>query len=292
MNSQQTEKLLISLWGHLNGCHPFGGRGWKGSDFALSSPFPLSLLVPVWSLGCLSTLQRIAEREGPGQCGPGALGIPGHLSGEQPSLPLPWPVPSAPFPPGEGELGFAGLGSCRRWAPGTVQTRPLWQKGTRLLSSAGLHLAFLRGFAPKLSHLCVLERCFQPPDPTWPDPSSEDLSVPVPDAPRAPCWHKHSVSTKLPQICISWGAALCTDYAGLVFTTHLHCPHTSEALLSAQCRIKRWWHVAPRDHVPRSERERKEKKCIFNLPVNLLFSTLSIDGMLVFECEGREANLL
>lgn len=50
--------------------------------------------------------------------------------------------------------------------------------------------------------------------------------------------------------------------------------------------------MAPRDHVPRSERERKEKKCIFNLPVNLLFSTLSIDGMLVFECEGREANLL
>lgn len=50
--------------------------------------------------------------------------------------------------------------------------------------------------------------------------------------------------------------------------------------------------MAPRDHTPSSERERKEKKCIFSLLVNLLFPTLSIDGMLGFECEGREANLL
>lgn len=103
----------------------FGGI-WMDALFCsqplISPDVPPSLLWPVWSWGPGHPLSA------PGSLlrtplhafawGPGSHGL----------------CPLLPFPPGGGELGFGGAGSCRMWVPGIVQTRPSWQKGARLLS--------------------------------------------------------------------------------------------------------------------------------------------------------------
>lgn len=125
--------------------------GWEGSALL---PAPISPHAPVLALrgpwGASAPRRELLGSSVTGR----ALGIPSLLLSEPGSL---WelssmPLPGfhglcllLPFPSGEGELRFGGVGSCRTWLPGIVQTPPLWQKGTRLLSSAGLPLAFLRG---------------------------------------------------------------------------------------------------------------------------------------------------
>lgn len=136
-------------------------------------PPPCSGLRGAW--GASAPGRELLSSSGRGR----ALGIPSLLLSEPGSL-LRTPLRAfaggpgfhglcllLPFPAGESELGFGGGGSCRMWVQGSVQTWPLWQKGTRLvLGRTSANLAFLRGFAPKLSHPCVSERCSQPSDPT------------------------------------------------------------------------------------------------------------------------------
>lgn len=53
--------------------------------------------------------------------------------------------------------------------------------------------------------------------------------------------------------------------------------------------VKRWY-VALRDHMPRSEKDRNYKKCIFSLPVNLF--SISTLGITEIECKGGEVKLI
>lgn len=140
-----------------------------------SPDVPPSLLWPAWSLGSLSTWQRIAEQFCQGQ-GPGhPISAPERAWVPAENTPpclcwgawFSWPMPSAAVPCWGRRAGLCWGGSCRMWVQGFVQTWPLWQKGTRLvLGRPSANLAFLRGSAPKLSHSCVSERCSQPSDPT------------------------------------------------------------------------------------------------------------------------------
>lgn len=125
----------------------------------VSSQPPISPLFAVWSLGCLSILQRIAEHLCPWE-GPGALGIPSVPLSEPTS---PWRAaphasawgchglcllhPSLLGKVSSGLLGLAlaGCGDqalckhhlCGRREPGSCPQQDL---------------ASLSGFAPKLSH--------------------------------------------------------------------------------------------------------------------------------------------
>lgn len=69
------------------------------------------------------------------------------------------------LPPGKDMLrcGMGFIRSCRMPAQVGVQMQPLW---VVVLSRTFAELVFLRENAPGLSHPWVLQRCFQPSDPT------------------------------------------------------------------------------------------------------------------------------
>lgn len=228
-------------------------------SFCPQPPFPQMCSCPcsgLGSLGCLSTLQRIAEQlchgEGPGSvwsCGPGhplpALSEPRSL----------WRTPLCLLVSmacafwchsllGKVSLGLVGLALAGCGYQASCKHNLCAQGNQALVFT----WHFLGDLHQSWSHPCVLERCFQPSDPIIAGLTGSLLRGPL----CVSSWCTTSsmlalemgtgTNTALAPSCHwSWGSAVCTDHAGLMSTTHLHCPHTSEALVSAQWIVCGMW---------------------------------------------------